>query len=112
MDKNTQSLLNDIRKLKYKLMTIPTDHRTPVYWEAVRSILRISSSLEQEDWLDMVIGWHELKTVFSIQLLYLIEDDRSSDVWMEIENIIDQLEGHVCLLNDKIKKSIDYGIFL
>jgi hypothetical protein len=89
MDKNTiQSLLNDIEKIKYKLMTVPADQHTPVYWGAVRSVIRISSSLEQGDWLGIVVGWYELKAVLSIQLLYLIEDDRSSDVWMEIENII------------------------
>jgi hypothetical protein len=102
-------LLHDIDDFQVELGRTVLGEYDSTYGEIKRVLHRLSEGLAHEDLLEIIIAWNQLKSIYEILADLWV---KLSEIRYRLNSILYILGGYVDLLDNKIKKSLDYSIFV
>jgi hypothetical protein len=103
MDRATiEWLLHDIDNFQIELGKTILGEHNPIYYETKRVLYRLSESLVRENWLETIISWNQLDSIYNILTEYSAKENQLKEVSDRLGAIIYLLEGYIDLFEKTI----------
>jgi len=98
MDKDVIDwLLHDIDDFQIELGKAFLGKFNSIYHETKSILHRLSEGLVREDWLEIIITWSQLNSIYVILTDYCIKENQLNEIRDRLGNIIELLGNHINL---------------